>query len=193
MRRTDRNGGAAKHVILISRKMLRFSQLCESVAATSKKTEKVRLVADYFRNLRVEEAVLGALLIQPSWPSRSNIRNTIAPSAIARSNQRNAARGPAGAGICSLATCRCARRGRASGEPLRGGAAAHRDRAAAGVIPSFSSPSIPRSSGRNRPFSRQSDASPGLCRQQQNSARRTRLPVDTSISINVRGRSKCAQ
>jgi hypothetical protein len=34
--------------------MLRFSQLCESIAATTKKNEKVRLVADYFRAVPVE-------------------------------------------------------------------------------------------------------------------------------------------
>jgi ATP-dependent DNA ligase len=43
--------------------MLRFSQLCESVAATSKKTEKVALVAGYLRNSSREEAALGALYL----------------------------------------------------------------------------------------------------------------------------------
>src|ERR1700730_635999 len=41
--------------------MLRFSQLCESVAATSKKTEKVGLVAGYLRSSSTEEAALGGL------------------------------------------------------------------------------------------------------------------------------------
>ena len=35
--------------------MFRFSQLCESIAATSKKTEKVRLVAAYLRTLFPEK------------------------------------------------------------------------------------------------------------------------------------------
>jgi DNA ligase 1 len=43
--------------------MLRFSQLCESIAATSKKNEKVRLVADYLRGVPLEEAALGALYL----------------------------------------------------------------------------------------------------------------------------------
>ncbi len=43
--------------------MLRFSQLCESVAATSKKTEKVALVAGYLRNSSREEAALGGLYL----------------------------------------------------------------------------------------------------------------------------------
>src|SRR5258705_5336542 len=43
--------------------MLRFAQLCESIAATSKKTEKVALVADYVRAVPVEEAALGALYL----------------------------------------------------------------------------------------------------------------------------------
>lgn len=43
--------------------MLRFSQLCEAIAATSKKAEKVRLVADYFSGAPVEEAALGALYL----------------------------------------------------------------------------------------------------------------------------------
>lgn len=43
--------------------MLRFAQLCESIAATTKKTEKVSLVADYLRTVPVEEAALGALYL----------------------------------------------------------------------------------------------------------------------------------
>src|SRR5258705_12643547 len=43
--------------------MLRFAQLCESIAATTKKTEKVALVADYVRAVPVEEAALGALYL----------------------------------------------------------------------------------------------------------------------------------
>jgi DNA ligase-1 len=43
--------------------MLRFAQLCESIAATTKKTEKISLVADYLRAAPVEEASLGALFL----------------------------------------------------------------------------------------------------------------------------------
>jgi DNA ligase-1 len=43
--------------------MLLFSQLCESIAATSKKTEKVRLVAAFLRNAPVPEASLAALYL----------------------------------------------------------------------------------------------------------------------------------
>jgi DNA ligase-1 len=43
--------------------MLRLARLCESIAATSKKTEKVALVADYLRTVPVEEAALGALYL----------------------------------------------------------------------------------------------------------------------------------
>jgi DNA ligase 1 len=43
--------------------MLRFSQLCESIAATTKKTEKIRLVADYLRAAPTAEAALAALYL----------------------------------------------------------------------------------------------------------------------------------
>src|SRR5216684_85434 len=43
--------------------MLRFAQLCESIAATSKKNEKVGLVADYLRTTPVEESALAALYL----------------------------------------------------------------------------------------------------------------------------------
>ena len=43
--------------------MLRFAQLCESIGATTKKTEKVTLVADYLRTTPVEESALGALYL----------------------------------------------------------------------------------------------------------------------------------
>lgn len=43
--------------------MLRFSQLCEAIGATTKKTEKVRLVADYLVGVPLEEAALGALYL----------------------------------------------------------------------------------------------------------------------------------
>jgi DNA ligase-1 len=43
--------------------MLRFAQLCESIAATSKKSEKVGLVADYLRTMPVDESALAALFL----------------------------------------------------------------------------------------------------------------------------------
>jgi ATP-dependent DNA ligase len=43
--------------------MLSFSQLCESIAATTKKNEKVALVADYLHSTPVEESALAALYL----------------------------------------------------------------------------------------------------------------------------------
>jgi DNA ligase-1 len=43
--------------------MLRFSQLCESIAATTKKNEKVRLVAEFLRKTEPQEAALAALYL----------------------------------------------------------------------------------------------------------------------------------
>src|ERR1700751_4645635 len=43
--------------------MFRFSQLCESIAATTKKTEKICLVADYLRTSSPENAALAALYL----------------------------------------------------------------------------------------------------------------------------------
>jgi ATP-dependent DNA ligase len=43
--------------------MLRFAQVCESIAATSKKNEKVGLVADYLRTTQVNESALAALYL----------------------------------------------------------------------------------------------------------------------------------
>ena len=45
--------------------MYAFSQLCESIAATTKKLEKIQLVADYFRSLHddLDNAALGALYL----------------------------------------------------------------------------------------------------------------------------------
>jgi DNA ligase-1 len=51
--------------------MLRFSQLCNYIAATTKKNEKVRLVADYFRAVPVGEAALAGLYLSGrSFPRR---------------------------------------------------------------------------------------------------------------------------
>jgi DNA ligase 1 len=43
--------------------MFRFSQLCESIAATTKKTEKIRLVAEYLRSASPQDAPLAALYL----------------------------------------------------------------------------------------------------------------------------------
>ncbi len=43
--------------------MLRFAQLCESIAAATKKNEKVSLVASYLRSAPVEEAALASLYL----------------------------------------------------------------------------------------------------------------------------------
>ena len=43
--------------------MQRFAQLCESIAATTKKNEKVALVADYLRASPVDESALAALYL----------------------------------------------------------------------------------------------------------------------------------
>jgi DNA ligase 1 len=43
--------------------MLRFVQLCESIAATSKKNEKVRLVAEYLRTTPIDEAAIATLFL----------------------------------------------------------------------------------------------------------------------------------
>ena len=43
--------------------MLRFAQLCESIAATTKKNEKVALVSDYLRTTPVNESALAALYL----------------------------------------------------------------------------------------------------------------------------------
>ena len=43
--------------------MLHFAQLCESIAATTKKNEKVTLVADYLSTAPVDESALAALYL----------------------------------------------------------------------------------------------------------------------------------
>jgi DNA ligase 1 len=55
--------------------MHEFSHLANSVAATTKKTEKVRLVADYFRSHAIEEAAQAAVFLSgrafPRWEERT--------------------------------------------------------------------------------------------------------------------------
>ncbi len=52
-----------------------FSTTCEAVAATTKKTEKVRLVADYLRSRPVDEAAQAAIFLSgrafPAWEERT--------------------------------------------------------------------------------------------------------------------------
>jgi ATP-dependent DNA ligase len=51
--------------------MLRFAQVAEAIAATTKKLEKTRLVADYFRSCSDEEAAVSAMFLSgrpfPVW------------------------------------------------------------------------------------------------------------------------------
>jgi DNA ligase-1 len=55
--------------------MQAFAALCEAVAATTKKTEKVRLVGDYFRGRTGGEAALAAIFLCgrafPAWEERT--------------------------------------------------------------------------------------------------------------------------
>ncbi len=43
--------------------MLAFSHLCEAIGATTKKLEKVRLVAEFFRKCEIDEAAIAALYL----------------------------------------------------------------------------------------------------------------------------------
>jgi ATP-dependent DNA ligase len=55
--------------------MLAFSTTCEEIAATTKKSEKVRLAADYFRAFEVDQAAQAAVFLSgrafPSWEERT--------------------------------------------------------------------------------------------------------------------------
>ena len=55
--------------------MLAFAQLADAVAATTKKTEKVRLVAEYLRKQPVDEAAQAAVFLSgrafPMWEERT--------------------------------------------------------------------------------------------------------------------------
>jgi DNA ligase 1 len=76
--------------------MLRFAQLCESIAATTKKTEKVRLVADYLLATPLEEACLGALyLCGRVFPRREERVLSIGFSILLRAIEKIARRNPA--------------------------------------------------------------------------------------------------
>jgi DNA ligase 1 len=76
--------------------MLRFAQLCESIASTSKKTEKVGLVAEYFRTTSVEHSALGALyLCGRVFPRREERVLSIGFSILLRAVARIASKTPA--------------------------------------------------------------------------------------------------
>jgi DNA ligase 1 len=54
--------------------MLRFAQTCDSVAATTKKTEKIRLVSSFLQTLPIEDAMRAAVFLTgrpfPRWDER---------------------------------------------------------------------------------------------------------------------------
>jgi DNA ligase-1 len=76
--------------------MLRFAQLCESIAATTKKTEKITLVADYLSAAPVEEASLGALfLCERVFPRREERVLSIGFSILLRAVAAIAKKNPA--------------------------------------------------------------------------------------------------
>src|ERR1700726_1579882 len=76
--------------------MLPFPQLCESIAATTKKTEKVSLVADYLRSAPVEEGALGALyLCGRVFPRREERVLSIGFSILLRAVAKVAEKNPA--------------------------------------------------------------------------------------------------
>ena len=76
--------------------MLPFAQLCESIAATTKKTEKVRLVAAYLQVTPVEEASLAALyLCGRVFPRREERVLSIGFSILLRAVAKIAKRNPA--------------------------------------------------------------------------------------------------
>src|SRR5204862_2030590 len=51
--------------------MQRFAQTAEAISATTKKTEKVRITAEYLKSLLVEEATIAAVFLAgrafPAW------------------------------------------------------------------------------------------------------------------------------
>src|SRR6202047_3920232 len=76
--------------------MIRLAQLCESIAATTKKTEKVRLVADYLQVTPVEEASLAALyLCGRVFPPREERVLSIGFSILLRAVAKIAKKNPA--------------------------------------------------------------------------------------------------
>jgi DNA ligase-1 len=75
--------------------MLRFVQLCESIAATSRKNEKISLAADYFRDVPIEDAALSALyLCGRAFPRREERVLSIGFSILLRAVAKIARRDP---------------------------------------------------------------------------------------------------
>jgi DNA ligase 1 len=76
--------------------MLRFAHLCESIAATSKKNEKVSLVANYLRTVRVDQSALAALyLCGRVFPRREERVLSIGFSILLRAVAKIATKNPA--------------------------------------------------------------------------------------------------
>ena len=76
--------------------MLRFAQLCESVASTSKKNEKVSLVADFLRVTPVDDSALAALyLCGRVFPRREERVLSIGFSILLRAVAKVADKNPA--------------------------------------------------------------------------------------------------
>ena len=76
--------------------MLRLAQLCESIAATSKKNEKVALVAGYLRTTPVDESALAALyLCGRVFPRREERVLSIGFSLLLRAVAKIANKNPA--------------------------------------------------------------------------------------------------
>jgi len=76
--------------------MLRFAQLCDSIAATSKKNEKIGLVGSYFRSSPVDAAALAALyLCGRAFPRREERVLSIGFSILLRAVARIARKDPA--------------------------------------------------------------------------------------------------
>ena len=76
--------------------MLRFAQLCKSIAATTKKNEKISLVADYFRSSPVDAAALAALyLCGRAFPRREERVLSIGFSILLRAVAKVARKEPA--------------------------------------------------------------------------------------------------
>src|SRR6266404_2475398 len=94
--RWDRQGQISPDKALRRGAILSFAQLCESIAATTKKTEKVSLVADYLRTAPVEEAALGALyLCGRAFPRREERVLSIGFSILLRAVAKVAQKDPA--------------------------------------------------------------------------------------------------
>jgi DNA ligase-1 len=75
--------------------MLRFAQLCESIAATTKKNEKISLVASYLRDAPAEDAALAALyLCGRAFPRREERVLSIGFSILLRAVAKIARKDP---------------------------------------------------------------------------------------------------